>query len=172
MSGDSQAAKLDRRRGPGRPWKPGQSGNPSGMPADLAPAIAEARRLALSFAPKAIERLAAMLDDSDGRVVVAAAAGLLDRAGLRPYSLEPERVEVTPAVNVDALRAMLATRVAGLARAAAHAAPIELAAHAPSSPELDAHAGEIAGALPARPSARDAANDDGRAIEADREERG
>ncbi len=91
------------------------SGNPGGFPKDLHPLILKCRRLALSHAPKAIERLAAMLDSKEERVVVAAAEGLLDRAGLRPFALEPERVEVTTPVDVDALRAALAVRVAALA---------------------------------------------------------
>lgn len=105
------------RRVIGRPWKPGQSGNPSGMPKDIAPLVLEARRLALSYAPRAIERLAELVGSKDERVAVAAAEGLLDRAGLRPYALEPERHEVAvAAVDVDALRATLAARVAGLAQ--------------------------------------------------------
>ncbi len=105
------------RRGPGRPFPPGVSGNPSGLSKDIAPLVAEARRLALSHAPKAIETLAKLLDSEDERVRVAAAEGLLDRAGLRPYSLEPERIEVSTPVDLDALRAALAVRVAGLVEA-------------------------------------------------------
>jgi hypothetical protein len=75
----------------------------------------EARRLALSYAPKAIERLAEMLDSDDERVVVAAAEGLLDRAGLKPFSTEPERHEViTASVDVEATRLTLAARLAAL----------------------------------------------------------
>jgi HEAT repeat protein len=78
--------------------------------------ILRARRLALHHAPKAIETLAALMTDPDSRVRVAAAEGLLDRAGLRPFSLEPERVQVTAAVvDVDALRAELAQRLVRLA---------------------------------------------------------
>jgi hypothetical protein len=86
------------------------------MPAGVPGRILRARRLALKHAPKAIRTLAALLDDQDPRVRVAAAEGLLDRAGLRPYSLEPERHEVAvAAVDVDALRATLTARVAALA---------------------------------------------------------
>lgn len=117
-----------RNRGPGRPFQPGVSGNPSGLSKEIAPLVAEARRLALSHAPKAIETLAALLDDEDPRVRVAAAEGLLDRAGLRPYSLEPERVEVTAVpVDVDALRSALAARVEALAAAAGVGEPRALA---------------------------------------------
>jgi hypothetical protein len=116
MTANSTPAK--RRRGPGRPWPKGVSGNPSGAPKDISPLVFECRRLALSHAPHAIERLAAMLDSKDERVVVAAAEGILDRAGLKPFALEPERHEVAVAtVDVEALRASLAARVAGLAAA-------------------------------------------------------
>ena len=99
----------------GRPWPKGRSGNPGGLPAGVAGKIMKARRLALKYAPKAIETLAAMLDAADPRVRVAAAEGLLDRAGLKPFALEPERLEVTAAVvDVDSLRAELARRAAAL----------------------------------------------------------
>jgi hypothetical protein len=99
----------------GRPWPKGRSGNPGGLPAGVAGKIMRARRLALKYAPKAIETLAAMLDAEDPRVRVAAAEGLLDRAGLKPFALEPERLEVTAAVvDVDSLRAELARRAAAL----------------------------------------------------------
>jgi hypothetical protein len=108
----------------GRWLKGAASPNPSGLARDVAPLVAEARRLALSFAPKAIATLAALLDDQDPRVRVAAAEGLLDRAGLRPFALEPERLEVTAVpVDVDSLRAQLAARLGALIQAAAPALP-------------------------------------------------
>jgi hypothetical protein len=114
MDAETAAQPSPRRRGPGRPFKPGQSGNPGGIKGDLLSIIEQARRMALRYAPKAIDTLAACLDHADARVRVSAAEGLLDRAGLRPYSLEPERVEVVASVDVDALRASLAARVAGI----------------------------------------------------------
>lgn len=110
---------MKRRPPVGRPWKPGQSGNPSGLSKDTAGRVVEARRLALEHAPRAIATLAELLDDEDARVRIAAAEGLLDRAGLKPFATEPERIEVTAVpVDVDALRAALAARVAGLATTA------------------------------------------------------
>lgn len=145
MAASSEPANIEKRqRGPGRPFTPGVSGNPSGLPKEIAPLVAEARKLALTFAPKAITRLADLLDSKDERVVVAAAEGLLDRAGLKPYALEPERVEVSVGVDVDALRAQLAARVAGLVLAREQAPPIALPA------ECDSPADSQAGALPVR----------------------
>jgi hypothetical protein len=96
--------------------KGGPSPNPGGVPKDFSAAVLEARRLALSYAPQAIKRLAEMLDSADERIVVAAAESLLDRAGLKPYSTEPERHEVLVAnVDVEALRSSLAARIVALA---------------------------------------------------------
>ncbi len=117
MNAENSHSAIARRRGPGRPFAKGVSGNPGGLARDIAPLVAEARRLALSHATRAIATLAELLDDKDPRVRVAAAEGLLDRAGLRPYALEPERVEVTHSVDVDALRAALALRVEALVAA-------------------------------------------------------
>jgi len=130
MSATSEPA-TDRRRGPGRPWKPGQSGNPSGQPRDIPAAVAECRRLALAHVPTAILRLASLLDSDDERIVAAAATALMDRAGVAPRAWEGERLEVVASVDVDALRTSLAARVAGLvaAREAVHG----LGAHAPNS---------------------------------------
>jgi hypothetical protein len=119
----------------GRPFPKGISGNPGGLRADVRGRIERARRLALKLAPKAISTLASLLDAEDPRVRVAAAEGLLDRAGLRPFSLEPERVEIAAVpVDVEALRRSLAARVAQLAAGpGAEAAPALSEAPAASS---------------------------------------
>jgi hypothetical protein len=100
----------------GRPFPKGVSGNPGGLAAGVRGKIERARRLALKHAPRAISTLADLLGDEDPRVRISAAEGLLDRAGLRPFSLETERVEIAAVpVDVEALRAQLAARVAQLA---------------------------------------------------------
>ncbi len=116
MSATSEPA-TDRRRGPGRPWRPGQSGNPTGLPREIPAAVAECRRLALAHVPTAILRLADLLDSEDERVRVAAATAIMDRAGVGPRSWEPDRLEVAHTVDVDAMRTVLAQRVAGLVAA-------------------------------------------------------
>lgn len=110
----ASTATAPRRRGPGRPFKPGQTGNPGGLPRDTRGLIERARRLALRFAPKAIKALGELLDHEDARVRVAAAEGLLDRAGLRPFALEPERVQVEHTIDAGTLRATLLARLARL----------------------------------------------------------
>jgi hypothetical protein len=96
---------------PARPWvKGGPSPNPGGRPR----VVHEVRELARAHTARAIERLADMLDDEDGRVVVAAASTLLDRGWGKPEQAVVAEVSVA-AVDVDALRATLAARVAQLA---------------------------------------------------------
>ena len=105
-----------RNRGAGRRFVKGESGNPGGMSRDAIMRVREARRLALSYAPRAIRKLASLLDSEDERVVVAAAEGLLDRAGLKPYSTEPElQAVVTATVDVETMRSLLAARLTALA---------------------------------------------------------
>ena len=117
-------------------WLPGKSANPAGLAADIAPLVAEARRLALSHAPYAVQRLRDLLDSKDEHVVSEAAKALLDRAGLRPYSLEPERLSVeVAAVDVDEMRAQLATKIEGLIGYESHA-PGELTSGSSSARAL------------------------------------
>jgi hypothetical protein len=126
-SASASEASAPKRRGPGRPFEKGKAANPGGYPRELHGKIMRARRLALKYAPKAIETLAELMDDHDPRVRVAAAEGLLDRAGLRPYALEPERIEVRSSVDVEALRAILVARaVAALGAGAGHHQALDL----------------------------------------------
>jgi hypothetical protein len=72
------SANVLRRRGPGRPFKPGQSGNPLGRPK----AALDAQELARSHTVEAIATLVKALDDP--KHCVAAASALLDRGWGRP----------------------------------------------------------------------------------------
>ena len=67
----------------GRRWQPGQTGNPGGLPAY----VQSVRLLAGQKAPRAIQRLAELLEDKDPRVVISAATALLDRAGVTPLEV-------------------------------------------------------------------------------------
>lgn len=77
------------KRGPGRQWQPGQSGNPSGRPK----VIARLRDLARAYTEEAILTLAECLKDPDGRIRVAAANALLDRGWGKPVQPTEEQPE-------------------------------------------------------------------------------
>lgn len=132
-----------RKRGLGRPFRKGQpSPNPGGRPR-LFP---EVRALAQAHTDEVIETLVYLMHHSArDEVRRAAAVDLWDRAWGRPPSQVVADVTVVQAVDVDALRASLAARVAGLvaARESVH----ELGAHAPDS---DQESGPLARVASAR----------------------
>jgi hypothetical protein len=112
----SSGRSTGKRRPPvGRPFKPGQSGNPGGLPKTHR----EVRALALVHSTAAVERLVELMRQRKApSVALGAATAIMDRAGLKPFAVEPERHDVTfhdPAGAVEALRA----RLAGIAPAPA-----------------------------------------------------
>lgn len=74
---NSGAPKAKRKqRGPGKPWAPGQSGNPGGRPK----VAAELKELARQHGPEAIQKLVDLMRAADKQEVQARAAeALLDR---------------------------------------------------------------------------------------------
>ena len=66
---ENSSAERKKRRGPGRPFKPGKSGNPGGRPK----AITELREMAREHSAAAIKTLTAALDSEDDRVRIVAA---------------------------------------------------------------------------------------------------
>ena len=75
------SATAGLRKGGGNPaWKKGVSGNPRGRP----PATVDIAALARVYGPRCIEVAAALLDDPDSRVRLAALVALLDRGFGRP----------------------------------------------------------------------------------------
>lgn len=72
----------------GRPFKPGQSGNPGGRPKVLG----RVRELAQASTEIAVKTLIEALQDPDGRVRVAAANSLLDRGHGKPGAVDEEKV--------------------------------------------------------------------------------
>ena len=67
-------------------FQKGQSGNPGGRPKE----IAEIKELAREYSAEAIERLLHWMRSNNGRVSVAAAQALLDRA----YGKAPQQIAV------------------------------------------------------------------------------
>lgn len=62
------------------PFEKGKSGNPGGRPKENA----EIKALAREYGPRAVERLAELMDGDDPRVAVAASQALLDRGYGKP----------------------------------------------------------------------------------------
>jgi HEAT repeat protein len=80
----------------------GQSGNPSGRPK----AEGHVRELARAQTERAIKALVEALDDSNGRVRVAAATALLDRGWGRPTQAGDDDTSTT----IDPVASLLAAR--------------------------------------------------------------
>lgn len=97
------SAGTPRRRGKGRQWEKGQSGNPGGRPAVLA----EVKALAAAHGPGAIKTLAAIAKDGDAPPAarVAACNSILDRWVGKPTQAiehglgEGEGAEITVVVR-------------------------------------------------------------------------
>jgi len=102
------------RRGIGRPWPKGISGNPAGLPK----AIGELRKLAQTHTPEAIDALVTALKDKNGVVRVRAAEALLDRAWGKPtqaVDLDVTACQSTVPIEdlpTETLKAMLAEQLA------------------------------------------------------------
>lgn len=97
-----------------KPWKPGQSGNPSGKPKGTAGLAAKARELG----PRCMEVLVTALDDPDTKVRIVAAREILDRGYGKPVAMTADvtnRLEEydddTLVAAVDAVRAALVAAV-------------------------------------------------------------
>lgn len=88
--------KTAKQRGPGKPFAKGESGNPGGRPK----VALEVRELARTYGPRAITRLAELMDNpkSEPQTVIAAARALLDRGYGKPI----QELEITPNKTRDA----------------------------------------------------------------------
>jgi hypothetical protein len=116
--------------------------------------VAEAKRLGASSAPSAMRRLHRLARSKDERVALAACVAILDRVGLRPFSTEPERLEVAHTVDVEALRAILVARARALTDASAGRHQVlELNAPLVEAPPVSVRSvAECASALPCAPA--------------------
>ena len=82
----------------GRPFKPGQSGNPQGRP-KLPDDVKEAIRAAC---PKAVAVLVALLDDKKSFIRLEAAKTLLDRAYGKPTQMQDISLDMAGGLDVTA----------------------------------------------------------------------
>ena len=93
------SSKTAKRRGRGRPFQKGQSGNPGGRP-KVAP---EVRELAKEHGPRAFARVVELMDSKDGSLALAACKEVLNRTfgkspqplvgGEAPIKVQEERVD-------------------------------------------------------------------------------
>jgi hypothetical protein len=85
------------------PFKPGQSGNPSGLSQGLS-AYAEARRMCSRATPEAVARQIELMRSSDERVAFMATDAIIKRGAgpVRDHSAEDDAVS---RINLDALSA-------------------------------------------------------------------
>lgn len=107
----TQDSRTERRRGPGRPWVKGQSGNPGGQPKGLT----DVRRLAAQHTEEAIGTLVEIARKGRSEPArVAAASAILDRAYGKPAQTvvgdpdNPVRVEVEDVPRARVVQALLA----------------------------------------------------------------
>jgi hypothetical protein len=77
-------------------YQRGTSGNPGGLPAY----VRSVRLLAGQKAPRALTRLAEMMEDTDVRVALPACLAILDRAGVRPVDVHVNLGNRDPVQNV------------------------------------------------------------------------
>jgi hypothetical protein len=84
MAGNSEKTAKPRR-GPGRPFKKGESGNPSGRK----PVPENVKEALKALTPFAVRRLGELIEDDNGKVAVTAVKEVLDRnLGKAPQTLE------------------------------------------------------------------------------------
>lgn len=72
------AAEISKKQPRGKPFKPGQSGNPGGRP-PLPPEIKHVREMARAYTEQAIAALVEVLASDSASARVAAANALIDR---------------------------------------------------------------------------------------------
>lgn len=86
--------KPERRRGPGRPFPKGVSGNPGGRPKVVAEVMAELEK----GSPEAAARLVELIGNENGKVAIMAATAVLDRVIGKPKESMHVEGDLSPAV--------------------------------------------------------------------------
>jgi hypothetical protein len=87
------------------PWQKGESGNPAGYPKKYAQVV----KLARAHSPRAIQRLAELIESDDERVALVAAQAVLERGWGKPREFADE-CEPTYTAQPDASRLSISER--------------------------------------------------------------
>lgn len=107
MAESSNASSEKKRRGPGRPFRPGQSGNPGGRPK----MSDDVREMLKAATPKAVKLLVSVMDDDGQKAALRmdAAKTIIERVYGKP--LQPIDSTISGGLDVglsDADRQLLA----------------------------------------------------------------
>lgn len=112
MAANSEATATEKKkRGPGRPFQKGQSGNPKGRPK----ANPEAKEILKAATPDAARKLVELLGSRTEKIALAAATEILDRTMGRPETTGKLQVEHSGSLDVQLraeVRAALLERLA------------------------------------------------------------
>ena len=101
---DAQSSAAERPGVVGRPFEPGKSGNPGGLPAH----VKAIRDLCGKHSEAAFMVIVRLLKSEQDKVRLAAAEAILDRAGIKPIQglqlLDGEGNPATPVLEVRFVR--------------------------------------------------------------------
>ena len=105
----SSETTAKKKRGPGKPFAKGQSGNPSGRPK----ANPEVKEILKAASPDAARKLVGLLESRTEKIALAAATEILDRTMGRPETTGKVQVEHSGSLSLQAeVRAALLERLA------------------------------------------------------------
>ena len=106
---ESSEGTAKKKRGTGKPFATGRSGNPGGRPK----ANPEAKEILKAATPDAARKLVDLLESRTEKIALAAATEILDRTMGRPETIGKVQVEHSGSLSLQAeVRAALLERLA------------------------------------------------------------
>ena len=91
-------AANSTKTAPGRPFKPGQSGNPSGRPK----IPEDVRELIRAACPEAAKKLIKYMDHSNPKIAMWAITEVLDRGYGKPIQMQDIQLDMSASLDIDA----------------------------------------------------------------------